>query len=374
MPLPRLATVDSLRGVLLVVMTINHLPGPHRDYTFDTVGYFTVAEGFVFISGLIAGLHGYDVLLTRGEAAMRSVFYRRARTLYFSQLILLALLFGVGEALAAINGNAANPLLADYVASWSNSLHPLFIAPFSAAGAALLLLYQPPLFDVLPMYCIFLFFTPFYLCWIQKGRGVWLLLCGFIFWLIAQGHVTKSLLLGFPADWSIHDFVFDPLAWQLLFVGGVVLGGSVVKNGWTWRPSNAVLVLALAVVTVFVYVRHVPATMDWKIFLGQVSYRGTLAPLRLASCAAIFACVGVWARRFPGWFTWEPLVRLGRNSLYIFLYQIALIYFVSFWCDRALTLPHGGWVDLGLILLFTSTLWIAAAAFDRIKSWRRARW
>ena len=45
----RLTAIDSLRGLLLVLMTINHMPGPHRVYTFDSIGYFTVAEGILHV-------------------------------------------------------------------------------------------------------------------------------------------------------------------------------------------------------------------------------------------------------------------------------------------------------------------------------------
>jgi hypothetical protein len=370
--LSRLTTIDSLRGFLLAMMTINHLPGPHRNYTFDSLGYFTVAEGFVFISGLIAGLHGYDVLRSRGEDAMRKVFYRRARTLYFSQLILLALLFAVGHAvfaLAQTSFGATHPLWP--AAAWANSLHPLFIDPVLAAATALTLLYQPPLFDVLPMYCLFLFFTPFFICWVQRGRGPLLLGLSFLLWIAAQSHGMAELLSWFPTRWYIHDFVFDPLGWQILFVTGAVIGGSWIKHDCSWRPGNGLLATALVLVGVGFFVRHSPVSEGWKVFLGHVSYRGTLAPARLLSSAAILACVGFWALRFQAWFTWPPLARLGRNSLYIFLYQIALIYFVDYWCDHVLTLRFGVFLDLLLAAVSTSTLWIAAAVCDRIKAIQR---
>jgi hypothetical protein len=247
------------------------------------------------------------------------------------------------------------------------------IDPLWATGAAIIVLYQPPLFDVLPMYCLFLFFTPFYICWIQRGRTWPLLAFSFVLWLAAQTHGMANLLRGFPPDWGIHDFVFDPLAWQILFIGGCTIGSLWIKYDCKWRPGNGLLWLALAAVGLGLYVRYLPTTEDWKILLGHASYRGTLAPARLLSTAAILTCVGFWALRFPAWFTLDLLARLGRNSLYIFLYQIALIYIIDYWCDQVLTLPLGNWLDLIVVVLCTASLWIPARICDQIKSARRER-
>src|SRR5471032_2061561 len=46
---------DSLRGLFLVCMTINHLPTEMRAVTDQSLGLFSAAEGFVFLSGLLAG-------------------------------------------------------------------------------------------------------------------------------------------------------------------------------------------------------------------------------------------------------------------------------------------------------------------------------
>jgi hypothetical protein len=222
------------------------------------------------------------------------------------------------------------------------------------------------------MYCLFLFFTPFFLSWIERGRAWRLLGFSFFFWLVAQSYAMNNLLAWFPARWGIQGFVFDPLAWQILFVSGSVIGGTWLKYDRKWRPGNGLLALMLVAVGIGFYVRHSPGPYAWKLFLGNASYRGVLAPARLLGSAAILACVGVWALRFPAWFTWRPLVRLGRNSLWIFLYQIALVYISGYWCDQLLTLPHGVWLDFLFIAALTSTLWITAAICERIKRWRHS--
>src|SRR4051812_24501978 len=51
----RLTHVDTLRGVLLVLMAINHIPSDLRAVTDHPLGFMSAAEGFVFMAGLMAG-------------------------------------------------------------------------------------------------------------------------------------------------------------------------------------------------------------------------------------------------------------------------------------------------------------------------------
>lgn len=71
--------LDSLRGLLLVWMTLNHLGGPLHAYSFQTLGFFSSAEGFVFISGVVAGLVYGRIGLKQGSPAVTNRTLRRAR-------------------------------------------------------------------------------------------------------------------------------------------------------------------------------------------------------------------------------------------------------------------------------------------------------
>src|ERR1700759_5327206 len=61
---------DSLRGLMLVIMTINHLPSLVSRFTDEPLGVFSGAEGFVFLSGLLAGLVYARRLRRDGPAAL----------------------------------------------------------------------------------------------------------------------------------------------------------------------------------------------------------------------------------------------------------------------------------------------------------------
>jgi hypothetical protein len=62
--------LDAVRGYCLLVMTINHLHvyGLNR-VSQDTFGFFGAAEGFIFISGLVAGSYYSRLAERSGEGA-----------------------------------------------------------------------------------------------------------------------------------------------------------------------------------------------------------------------------------------------------------------------------------------------------------------
>src|SRR6266850_1480201 len=52
-PTVRDSRLDAIRGLLLVAMTIVHLPGALGHFVFQSLGYFAEAEGFVFLFGFL---------------------------------------------------------------------------------------------------------------------------------------------------------------------------------------------------------------------------------------------------------------------------------------------------------------------------------
>jgi hypothetical protein len=52
----RLLEIDIFRGLLLVIMVINHTPSPIREATTQPLGFVSAAEAFVFVSACLCGL------------------------------------------------------------------------------------------------------------------------------------------------------------------------------------------------------------------------------------------------------------------------------------------------------------------------------
>jgi hypothetical protein len=109
-----------------------------------------------------------------------------------------------------------------------------------------LLLHQPPLFDILPLYVIFLAVMPWLLAIARRHGWGMILTVSALGWLAAQckldvrliGDPTRLL----PLRWGS----FDLLAWQFLWVCGLALGETSFAgqssnlnfaSGWRSRPS-----------------------------------------------------------------------------------------------------------------------------------------
>jgi hypothetical protein len=149
-PLPRRIELDALRGVMLIIMALTHLPTRLRAYSDQPLGFVSAAEGFVFLSAFVASCDRRGVSAERGLGHARSRLWARARRVYGYHLALLAFAFSVIACIAAIT---SRPGL-------RNLLTFYFESPGMALLGGPLLLYQPPLLDILPMYVIFLAASP----------------------------------------------------------------------------------------------------------------------------------------------------------------------------------------------------------------------
>jgi hypothetical protein len=217
--------LDVLRGLLLVMMVITHLPTRLNFYSNQLFGFVSNAEGFVFLSAFLIGSIYTRQLVERGIGYVRSKLWKRAGRLYLMHLGLLVFLFTVVAGLAIATDNLA----------LRNHLSVYFASPVRATLAGPLLLYQPALLDILPMYIVFLLATPALLK-IAARRGWQLLLAGSgLLWAFAQlggrtllyGKLAQLPGLNLPLD---AFGAFDWFAWQLVWIAGLWLGARHLRR------------------------------------------------------------------------------------------------------------------------------------------------
>src|ERR1700722_13484623 len=249
--LERRPELDALRGLFLVWMTLTHLPTRFSDFVNQPIGFVSSAEGFVFLSALLVS-RAYMRQAHEDESGLRAKLWRRSLRIYAYHLLMLALAFTVAAAYAVTTHRAALYNLLDF-----------YIAhPFVAIIGSILLLYCPPLLDILPMYVIFLFFTPLILsAAVRRGWGRILALSG-VFWLFAQFglrdlvhniivHVTH---LPIPLQ---ETGAFNLFSWQAIWISGMWLGAKSTEDDVPLKriPGYVVAVCAL-VCLFFIGVRH----------------------------------------------------------------------------------------------------------------------
>src|SRR6202011_541714 len=91
----RQTELDALRGLMLMLMTLAHLPTQARVVTNQQLGFVTEAEGFVFLSAFLTGRIFGRIANESGFAAVIRRLWTRAPRLYGYHLFLLGIAFTV---------------------------------------------------------------------------------------------------------------------------------------------------------------------------------------------------------------------------------------------------------------------------------------
>lgn len=311
--------LDMFRGLALVMIFINHVPGTvYENFTNRNFGFSDAAEAFVFMSGMAAGL-AYSNRFRSGSfwAAVAKV-WARARQLYFVHITItmvsLAIFaaaakwFGLGEVLAR------------------NNIAPLFQQPLSTLVGIPLLTHQLGYLNILPLYMTLLLATPLVL--LAGLRRPWIVLaCSVALWAVAG-----QFRLNLPAFPNSGGWFFNPFSWQLLFVVGL-LSGAAMKVGQRFIPYNRVLFIAAGAFLLFVLLwMKIPPLGDLaRKGLAFLSSAGApfylvwfdktfLALPRLLHALALFYFLGhlPLMRQFAGSAIAWPLRIMGRQGLAVF--------------------------------------------------------
>src|SRR5689334_3437309 len=172
----RQSELDWLRGLMLVLMTITHLPTWFSAQVGQPFGFVSAAEGFVFLSAYLVGsVYGHKARMS-GFDAMRRALWGRTLKVYAAHAALLLFLLLVLVPIAVSRDADAITNLASYALE----------RPRLALVSGLVLAYNPPLLDILPMYVLFLLASPGLLAYgMRRGFGP-LFAISALLWLYAQ--------------------------------------------------------------------------------------------------------------------------------------------------------------------------------------------
>jgi hypothetical protein len=318
LPSQRDLRFDTLRGLFLVCMTINHLPTELRWFTDQSLGLFSAAEGFVFLSGLLAGWVYTRKFRSGGKAGLLAAATGRAGSIYRWHLF-------------ALFGAFLCVQLSELALGYCSPAVPrlFFEHPLEALGLGVALLYQPGLLDLLPMYCGFVLLLPVVIRALESGRR-WLVLgVSAAAWLAMQWAPPVD---GAPL-YPIVTGSFNIFAWQFLFVAGVVIGHARISGKeQVSRPSPWVLAGALAVASYGLGIRYGQWPSLWPDHaFGMMLNKPALGLLRMADFGAVAYIVAAFGARFPSALVSRPLAFLGRHSLVVVAVQsVAILTILQF--------------------------------------------
>ena len=359
----RIEELDALRGLMLVWITCTHLPTILSTYVNQPFGFFAATEGFIFLSALFTGRIYFRIAERDGYGVMWRKLWMRTGKLYFYQLLLLAFAFVIEAPIAARGNRPAVHNLLDFYFSTGHT---------RAFIDAALMVYRPPLLDILPIYIILLALTPFAIVLGERFGWKYALTGGFTLWLLAQFGLRsfvyhlQSRIFGMRIPLNEMG-AFDLWAWQLWWLVGLWLGVRWAKDNLPLDWVKRVTIPAAIVAFFFLGLRY--AQLNGILSFGRFGLLLDKWDFGFGRMID-FTAVAVLAIRFRSLlrpFAIRPLVMLGQASLPVFCVHLLCVF-----C--ALTIMKndpmlGGWKAIVVILASLSTLLLTA----KIAANRRAK-
>lgn len=353
--LERRPELDALRGLFLVWMTLTHLPTRFSDFVNQPIGFVSSAEGFVFLSALLVG-RIYMRELMQDEAGVHRKLWKRSLKIYSYHLLMLAFAFTIAATYAVHTHKAALTNLLDFYLA-----HPLV-----AIVGSVLLLYCPPLLDILPMYVTFLFFTPLLLSISVRHGWRKILAASALVWLLAQFGLRDVV-----HNWIVHithlhiplqeTGAFNLFAWQGVWIAGLWMGAQSAVGIVPLRkiPRWAVAV-SLLVCLFFIGVRHgwLGAHLTEQA-LGIELDKWQIGPLRVLNLVT-FTIVFYWLRKYVlRVVSIEPFLTLGKASLQVFCAHVFFVFVGLALLYGEVAQLHGITAIALMVVTFTALILVA---------------
>ncbi|WP_292896991.1 MULTISPECIES: OpgC family protein [unclassified Nitratireductor] len=303
--------LDVFRGLALITIFINHVPGNlYENLTSRNFGFSDAAEAFVLMSGIAVGL-AYSRGFREGAFLSSCMkVWRRAGLLYVTHIVssLLAialvaggaLYFGVFEMLGRIN------------------FGPLLTKPLQTMVGVPLLGHQLGYFNILPLYAVLLLASPFYIM-IGLRSPLALIGAAVVVWLLAG-----TFRLNLPNYPNPGGWFFNPVAWQLIYAVGIA-GGLCMLEGRKLVPYRAwlfwlcVAFLAFSCIWVLLKAGALPGRKFLPFFIAGFDKTFLALPRLLHALALAYVLTNVaWVIKAFQWPVFRPIELMGRNGLAVF--------------------------------------------------------
>ncbi|MCU0883729.1 MAG: OpgC domain-containing protein [Beijerinckiaceae bacterium] len=315
----------------LVIIFITHIPGlVFAGLTPRAFGFADAAEAFVLLAGL-AAYFAYAPTFLHGEIGVARMargsfpIFTRVWQLYITHVALVLLVTGI---LAYAAQRFGDP---DYLES--GGLDILLSAPADAVRGIVTLTFLPHFLDILPLYILFLAGMPLVLLALRLHWMVPLAAS------LALYGWTQVTWVNIPNINASSVWFFNPFAWQILFVTGIVvshLGATGRLDALFARRGLVRAITALALVyVIFTFLaagpwRQIASLANVEVLdiaLLPLVDKTNLTPLRLLDAFAKFWLLAVLIKRSAPWLASLParvLILAGRHSLPVFVLGLVL--------------------------------------------------
>ncbi len=342
--------IDFMRGFVFVLLFTAHF-----DFfswlslvSWERVGVVSSAETFIILAGMVTGTVYGKRLNQQGFAATSTKLFSRAWTLYK-----IAFSVSASVALLRLVPGLDVSALTTFRDPVTETIYPLF-QPAEAGFMnnflhVLTLKSSPHQFQVVGLYVVLFLLTPAIFWALARGRTRTLLLVSWAVWLL--NFLTRETTPG-TAELRVtgaqFEYAFPLLAWQLIFVHGVVAGfhrRRLVKF-FSTQFGNFIATACVFASLGFAFFswNHPLDTLPSWAVLGVIEPDNFLAwykawflkyhlgPGRIINNAVLM--VAVYALLT---LAWRPLHRalgwlfipLGQESMYVFFVHVYIILLVA---------------------------------------------
>jgi len=310
--------IDTLRGMMLVVMTINHvslfsLP------VYEALGFFSAAQGFIFLSGIVVGLVYGKYTESGSREELRKKARSRAKIIYLSHLFLYLFIL------------LSSVLSSSHAMRWKQLVPMISDDPVKALVLGTALLYQPRFLDILPMYFLFILVSPAVLFYFKSSKEKYVLFGSLFIWGAAQFGIRKffysSLVKYIPIDLGY----FDIFAWQLVYICGLYVGYTQFYNQKGKLKFNGLLfVLSLVAIIGMFLVKHefISIVDIGKINLDSLTDNEKMRPLRLFNFFVFCYAIAALSIKYKNFLKIKSIAYLGRHSLQVFSFHVLFVFFI----------------------------------------------
>jgi hypothetical protein len=314
----RVVSLDFLRGLVLTMVLVDHVDDLFPDHDFFTrwtlkgLGFSDAAEAFVFLAGLTFGWVYTPRLHRDGFRSCQIRVLARALKIYAAMLATAATVAGLAWSVSKSPLAFRLPLTVTTPVMFVEALRDTATLTEPVWGISILVVYV----SVLP-------FLPAVLLLATRSTAAAVATSGVIY---AGTQLIPEMNLG--------DAGFNPLAWQVLMVSGMVIGSAAVSGTAPLRISGLCVAVACAVVLVGLAASHgvLAPDLEWvrQTVLHSAAFSKTnLGIGRIVHFAAVATIAAAVLRRWPAMLMsrWARLfVWSGRHSLTLFCVGVVLSY------------------------------------------------